>query len=189
MSHSKKIMVIRHAEKPDNSGSPYGVTVKGEKDSESLIIQGWQRSGALACFFAPTHGALQNPGLATPEFLFASGVGKHSESKRPKETITPLSSKLNLKINTGFLKEKLEDMVKAAIACDGIVLIAWQHQDIPAIANQILGNENAPQVWPEGRFDLVWVFDWNHSSKSYSFSQIPQCLLAGDLPTVISLDD
>ena len=53
---TSKIMIIRHAEKPPDSGGPFGVTAGGEKDAESLIIQGWQRAGALACLFAPRAG-------------------------------------------------------------------------------------------------------------------------------------
>jgi hypothetical protein len=53
-----KIMIIRHAEKPPATGQPFGVTVEGAQDVESLTIQGWQRVGPLACLFAPTRGPL-----------------------------------------------------------------------------------------------------------------------------------
>ncbi len=87
-----KIMIIRHAEKPPASGEPFGVTADGDQDVESLIIQGWQRAGALACFFAPTHGPLQDAELATPQFLFASQSKSGGGSARPVETITPVAS-------------------------------------------------------------------------------------------------
>jgi len=48
-----KIMLIRHAEKPPNNPPPHGVDAKGDHDSESLIVQGWQRAGALTVYFAP----------------------------------------------------------------------------------------------------------------------------------------
>ena len=70
---------------------PTGVSCKGKQDPESLIVQGWQRAGALACFFAPTYGPPPNSALATPRFLYASGVGHHSHSERPQEAITPLT--------------------------------------------------------------------------------------------------
>lgn len=67
------------------------------------------------------------------------------------------------------------------MACGGVALIAWQHEDIPHMANHILGNKTtAPQNWPGDRFDLIWVFDLDDKSKTYSFKQVPQCLLAGD---------
>ncbi len=187
MTQTIKIMIVRHAEKPADSGEPYGVDTKGKQDDESLIVAGWQRAGALAVLFAPSHGALQNPTLVTPEYLFASGVAKHSDSKRPLETITPLAAKLGLTINTQALKGQEGQVAALAMACGGFALIAWEHQDIPLIANAILGDHTtAPQSWPGDRFDLVWVFDWDQGHKRYIFSQVPQQLLAGDLPTVIS---
>lgn len=182
---AKKIMIVRHAEKPVDSGAPYGVDINGNQDSESLIPRGWQRAGALVAFFDPADGKLQNPGLAIPQHLYASGVGKHSNSLRPQETITPLSEKLGIKIDSKFKKGDGADMIKDAMGCDGIVLIAWEHQDIPQIANLILGNSTAaPQTWPGDRFDVVWIFDLQNDA--YTFSQVPQRLLAGDSDTVIS---
>jgi hypothetical protein len=72
------------------------------------------------------------------------------------------------------------------MSCGGIALISWQHELIPSIANIIVGNQTTvPQSWPGNRFDIVWVFDLVTSSNTYSFSQVPQCLLAGDLPDPI----
>jgi hypothetical protein len=186
MNKTIKIMIVRHGEKPAASGAPFGVDGSGNQDAESLIVAGWQRAGALAVLFAPSHGALQNPALVTPEFLFASGIASHSSSQRPQETITPLAAKLGLTINTDALKGQEADVAKLAMTCGGFALIAWEHENIPLIANAILGDSTtAPQSWPGARFDLVWVFDLNRASGNYVFSQVPQQLLAGDLPTVI----
>jgi hypothetical protein len=182
-----KIMVIRHAEKPAKSGEPYGINSHGNKHSESLTVEGWQRAGALVCLFAPTHGPLQHAELATPRFLYASGIGHHSHSKRSQETITPLSAKIGHQINTHYHKDKYESMVSHALKCDAAVLICWEHQDIPGIANKILGNTTtAPQKWLEHRFDMVWVFDLDSAEGTYTFHQVPQCLLAGDSPTILT---
>jgi hypothetical protein len=55
-----------------------------------------------------------------------------------------------------------------------------------AIANGVLGNNTtAPQKWKRKRFDVVWVFDWDSSTESYSFSQVPQELLPGDTSKVM----
>jgi hypothetical protein len=175
-----KIMIIRHAEKPPSIGEPFGVTAAGDQDVESLTIQGWQRAGAIACLFAPTHGPLQSAELATPGFLFASESKSGGGSARPVETITPLASKLGLTPTT-HKKNNFDKVVTDALACGGTALISWQHEDIPSIANLILGNNSTvPQKWPGDRFDVVWVFDLDPSSGSYSFKQVPQNLLAGD---------
>jgi hypothetical protein len=178
-----KIMVIRHAEKPLDTTT--GVQLDGTQDAESLIVQGWQRAGALAVLFDPSRGELQAPELATPDFLYAAKFDPSKHSKRPFETLLPLSTKLDLSIDDSFKKDDYAMMVADAIGCDGVVLIAWQHDDIPAIGNAIVGNDTTvPQSWPGDRFDLVWVFDAQEGG-GYSFTQVPQLLLAGDLATTI----
>jgi hypothetical protein len=182
-----RIMIVRHAEKPADPPPPQGIDINGNADPESLIPQGWQRAGALATLFAPSRGPLQAPELAVPQYLFAAGVGKHSHSERPEQTITPTAQKLGLSIDTTCLKGDEAAVARAAMECGGVALIAWEHQDIPTIANAIVGNDTTvPQQWPGPRFDLVWVFDLDASTGTYAFSQVPQLLLAGDIPDPIT---
>ncbi len=78
-------------------------------------------------------------------------------------------------------------MVPDALACPGVVLIAWEHEFIPSIANLILGNSSTvPQAWPSERFDVVWIFDFNPATNTYAFNQLPQLLLQGDQPSPIT---
>ncbi|MBV9034676.1 MAG: hypothetical protein JO182_09305 [Acidobacteriaceae bacterium] len=183
------IMVIRHAEKPTPTAA--GVKEDGDQSSHDLIVQGWQRAGALACFFAPTHGPLQSSLITTPKFLFASAPpsddsnSDESKSHRPEETINPLSEKLGLKINLGFAKGQEQEVAQAAQSCNGPVLIAWQHENIYDIAKAIPGGSVAPQHWPGDRFDIVFVFTLDKATSNYNFAQVPQSLLAGDLPTIL----
>jgi broad specificity phosphatase PhoE len=186
LRQATKIMVIRHAEKPSNPPPPQGVTFEGTREKESLTVRGWQRAGALASFFAPTNGSFQDPALAEPKFLYASTPTKRNGSRRPVETLTPLAERLAIRINSNFPKLEAKDMLEEAFLCVGVVLICWQHEFIPQIANRILGNKTtAPQDWPEDRFDMVWVFDRDPSSAQYSFKQVPQSLLMGDWATPI----
>jgi len=192
MAIARKIMLIRHAEKPE--GAVQGVDVNGNDGKEFLIVQGWQRAGALVRFFAPASPEFQRPGIEQPQFLFASGpvskeqkqAGNGSKSFRPEQTITPLSQLLGNTINLNFVEGEEAQVAAAATACAGVVLIAWQHEEIPTIADAILGKTGVvPSTWPGNRFDVVWVFDLSQDGE-YSFSQAPQMLLAGDLPSVIT---
>jgi hypothetical protein len=177
---ANKIMVIRHAEKPSEDGSIEGVDTAGVEDKHELIVRGWQRSGALARFFAPRHG-FTNPLLAQPSTIFASKVGKESKSLRPQHTVLELATLLTLNLVLDYAKGEEDKLVKAAIAANGPVLIAWEHEAIPDIANRILGNNTTvPQKWPGTRFDLVWVFDRADGSSAWSFAQVAQMLLSGD---------
>jgi len=183
-SRATKIMIIRHAEKP-NTGAK-GVTSKEELDKESLIVRGWQRAGALAAFFVPANGQFQNPGIATPRFVYASKVAKNSKSQRPQETVKPMIHKLQKlgnAVQENYDHPKGEEQIVGAdaLTCHGVVLICWEHTHIPAIASQILPiSAEPPDTWPNDRFDVVWIFDLNSTTGKYTFSQVPQLLLAGD---------
>ena len=179
--HATKIMLVRHGEKPTNDPPPYGVTVDGERESESLTVRGWQRAGALAVFFAPADNSFQDPALARPQFIYASTPTRRQGSRRSVETMTPLAEKLAIRINANYPKLESEKMLEEAFLCSGVVLICWQHELLPKIANRILGDQKtAPQEWPEDRYDMVWVFDRDATSGRYDFKQVPQNLLMGD---------
>jgi hypothetical protein len=178
-----KIMIIRHAEKPTRQFA--GVDVSGVSSGHDLTVRGWQRAGALACWFAPAHGPLQDPLLARPAFIFASAaatdlVPADSKSRRSEETVTPLAQRIAVDINLTFSKGHEKELAKAVQACEGPVLIAWQHESINLIANSILGSKIAPQTWPDERFDVVFVLTLHPLEAAYSFAQVPQRLLAGD---------
>jgi hypothetical protein len=185
MARARKIMVIRHGEKPQGRLLPYGVTNDGVENTESLLVAGWTRAGALAVLFAPARGPLQSPGLAVPQYVFASTDEEGRKSQRPIETVSIVAQKLNLKTDSTYKVGDETQLVAAAVECDGVVLVSWEHKHIPLIVNAILGNTTAPQHWPGDRFDMVWVFDLDVASGQYSFSQVPQLLLAGDLPNPI----
>ena len=179
---SSKIMVIRHAEKPN--GEP-GVTPDDSENPEALTATGWRRARALVGLFDPPGGKFADPHIARPEALFASG----SESLRPKQTIEPLAAALKLTIDTAYLKGQEDRLVDAVKSAGGVTLIAWQHEAIPTIAARILGGgDGVPPRWPGHRFDLVWVFDWREGG-AWSFTQAPQNLLPGDSPRPIPLID
>lgn len=182
-----KIMVIRHAEKPPSPPPPHGINADGDHDAESLIVRGWQRAGALVAFFAPANGSIQNPNIAPPQFIYASKVGEDSESERPEETVAPLVEKLtSVTVNFDFLKGQEPQVTASALTCAGTVLICWEHHNIPVIASKIPISPNnttpVPSLWPDDRFDLVWVFDLDSNASGYLFDLVPQLLLAGDRP-------
>jgi broad specificity phosphatase PhoE len=180
-----KIMVIRHAEKPNGAA---GVMPDGTVDPEALTPTGWQRAGALVGFFLPPGGHFADPHLATPQAVYASGVARHSESLRPQQTVAPIAAKLRLSVNTNHAKGDEAALVEAATMIGGTVLIAWEHEAIPAIAALLLGaSQGIPQHWPDDRFDLVWVFDRPNGRGVWTFTQVPQRLLAGDRNDPIAL--
>jgi hypothetical protein len=182
-SGASVIMLIRHAEKPTGSGAPHGVDANGNHDKESLVVQGWQRAGALVELFDPAVGKLRS-GLTRPTALFASNPGS-SGSKRPLETITPLAERLKMTVSTPVKDSETKQIAEILNATPGAPLAAWQHQDIPSIAGHLKHvHPKPPTKWPGDRFDIVWVFT-RQSDGSLKFTQVPQLLLAGDKHSVI----
>jgi hypothetical protein len=178
---ASKIMLIRHAEKPDDKDG--GVDQKGNPDKHDLIVRGWQRAGALTQFFANPRDL--NGSIKQPANIFATEPSSQTASKRPLHTVTPLAKFLNLNVDSTIAEGSEDALVKAAVAANGVVLIAWHHEAIPAIANLILQNHSAPQKWPGDRFDVVWIFTRDAPTAPWQFAQAPQLLLAGDSRSVI----
>lgn len=179
-----RIMLIRHAEKPVGNQPPHGVTIDGIVDGKSLTVLGWQRAGALVELFDPSREPLR-PGLVRPTRLFASNPGT-SGSKRPLETITPLAQRMNMKVQTPVKDKEIAQIAAILRQTPGSPLAAWQHQDIPAIAEHLGPVHPAPpKKWPGDRFDIVWVFTAQRDG-TWAFTQVPQLLLAGDTSSVIT---
>lgn len=185
----KKIMIIRHGEKPGKNGSQ-GVQENGTGDKLSLIVTGWQRAGALNAFFAPAKGAPPKKDIAKPDYIYAANP--QGESRRPCETVTPLTAWLAYKQGTAQFNTQYDigggepQLVKAVLALDGTVLICWEHDNImPNIveaihkAVEIKNYDKIPGKWPDV-FDLVWVLDLDSSGKKYVWNQLHQELMAGD---------
>ncbi len=198
-SGATMIMVIRHAEKPDSyNGTAYaGITATGSADPESLVTIGWQRAGALATLFAPPWGP-KTLALPQPQFIYAADPGEPGDqtdktpSQRPFQTISAVAAALMLDANTKHKKKDYPDMVKHALAKSGVVLICWQHEDIPSIGEALLSQTGTtgitiPAIWPTGpqgaRYDLVWMLSRpTGSGPITAFTQIAQMLLPGDAP-------
>lgn len=176
---ASRIMIIRHAEKPGKPGPPFGVDQEGNPDPESLAPLGWQRAGALTVLFAPARGPLQHEAFSVPQHIFACGNEPERKRLRPLQSVTLLAERLGLSVDTRFIKGQEDELAAFAMSRSGVVLISWEHNNLPAIANHILGDSGtAPQEWPYDRFDVVWVFDLLEGG--YRFRQIPQLLLPGD---------
>ena len=174
-----RIILIRHAEKPSGSNGTQGISLDGNADPQSLSPLGWQRAGALARLFCPM--APDSP--LRPSVVFAAGVGHGSQSRRPIETVTPLVALLKETAPTLFITDHLkrdrQALLDDALSRDGVVLISWEHKGLPALVGLVPHEPAASKIWPNHRFDMIWILDRLHTG--WRFSQKPQLLLAGDL--------
>ena len=197
------IYIIRHGEKPADPPPvapgepppapvpPFGVDDQGNQNMHSLLPRGWQRSGALAALFAPAAGEPQ-AGLQTPATLISPYYGDPDKTAlhRTHQTIQGLSERLDLQIVSTFGDKQDSDLADSVVTnCSGVVLICWEHKNIPLIASAlpIAPGTVIPQTWPDDRFDVIWTFTLDPAAASvqYAFGQVPQQLLSGDSDTVI----
>jgi hypothetical protein len=177
----RSIFIIRHGEKPPPDA---GVDVHGAPDAHSLVPYGWQRAGALATFFSGPRAALPEPTQ-----LIAPKYTKDPSRERTHETIRPLSKLIKIELETPYPKGKEKDLATAVAAVTtGVTLICWEHDHLPTIAKNIPTPPRTviPGTWPGGRFDVVWCFARDRETGKYSFSQVCQMLLHGDLDTPIT---
>jgi hypothetical protein len=176
------LMIIRHAEKPDESFPGSGFTENGDKDKKSLVIRGWQRAGAWATLFGSSAGGADYP---TPNFIYAATPGDEKDegsSNRPAETVRPLAAKLGKRVKTDYAQGEEAALMKEVLGLSGSVLVCWEHH---AIINGILPRipsmkGRPPTKWNGDRFDVVLRFDGPSPSGPFVFRELYPSLLAGD---------
>jgi hypothetical protein len=192
-SGPQKVLIVRHGEKvgdpaDDKSGSP------------DLSVQGSARAVALPSLFLPpqsqdscaiepdgtgfagTYAANSAggnaPRFATPAFIFATQMSKHSN--RPVETITPTAIALQLPINSKHGDDDFaivaNDILTNAKYAGQTVLVCWHHGKIPELAAS-LGVSDPPK-WPGTVFDRVWQITFDGGAAT--LANLPQQLLFGD---------
>ena len=161
-------MVIRHGEKP----------AKGH----SLTARGWSRAQALPALFTSPDAGVRD-GLSVPKVIYAASPTGGGTGQRTRETVSSLSSRLNVPVNTAYGKGQEASLVRQATAqaATGPVLICWQHGEIPAIASALnVVGPRPPSYWPGSRFDMVWKF--TETPLGWTFAEVPEMLLPGDRP-------
>jgi len=177
------VMVIRHAEKPAKSGAGgAGISLSGASDVfHSLTERGWTRAADLVALFTPA-GARALP---TPTVIYASGVGAgDGEGTRPRQTVGPVAAELGIPVDTDFSRGQETALAQHAAAQPGPTLICWQHESIPAIGAAFApATLIPPTVWPDERYDVVWVF--TATDNGWQFEQVPERLLPDDADTAI----
>lgn len=176
------IWIIRHGEKPE--GSIDGIDSAGRVNKHSLTTRGWQRAGALGMVFTrpPKPGT---PPLSEPDSLLCPTYGSATDTQihRPFQTLTGLAGTMNQKIKTPFSTGQEKQLGDAVVSdYSGTVLICWEHDHIPAIAQALPTTPGTvlPDAWPSDRYDLIWQFSLD--GQRYSFDILPQHALGGDGP-------
>jgi hypothetical protein len=183
------ILIIRHAEKPDEFWSGPGLTSEGSVDKKSLVIRGWQRAGGWSALFG---GGLGGEDFPRPSAIYAANPdtpGGAEPSQRPFETITPLAARLNLTPFVTYAVGQEPQLFAEIVNRTGVVLVCWEHKAIvSAILPAIAGGQplpGMPKKWDGARFDVVLRFDRSAPGAPWSFRQLFPRLQSGDSDTLL----
>lgn len=137
----QKVVIIRHAEKPD----------KGD----NLSCKGFNRSLALI-------SVLYNK-FKLPDKIFVPevGNGKTTNQLRMLETIAPFAIKYNLNIDTKFDVDDAKDAADKILKTNGYVLVVWQHDKIDNIV-KALGADIKGMKWGDDDYDSIWIVNFKN---------------------------
>jgi len=142
-----RILLMRHADKPDDPEDP------------NLSAAGMVRADHLAAYIPQTFGK--------PDYIIATARSKHSD--RPLETVEPLARAVGVTVQHDIRDKDFEDLVEEIFSDPAYhgktVVIAWHHATLPAIA-ALLGAPagSYPDPWPDDTYDVILDFRYDPDS-------------------------
>ena len=170
------LLIIRHAEKPDEAWPGPGLTSEGSPDKKSLVIRGWESTGSWSALFGAGLGGVDFP---QPAVIYAA-----DPSQRPYETIRPLAARLGLKPITTYAVGQEPALAAELTTLSGVVLVCWEHKAIvKTLLPDLVGEQRIdglPQKWDGTRFDVALRLDRAAPGAPWSFRQLFPRLLSGD---------
>ena len=169
----KRILIIRHAEKPTTDDASVHLSEVGEA-----------RAKRLSELFEKS--ADRTEPFAKPDFIFATNNTKMS--RRPVETVTPLAKSLKLSINDRFhntadaTRKGIADLCKELLEGEKYrgktILISWHHGTMTELAAGLKAT-SIPKKWRADRFDRVWELTYDATGVAALVDR-PQRLLKDD---------
>jgi len=160
----QRVLIIRHAEKPEQDETSIHLSPEGRKHANELYRLFKESEDRPSPF-------------PTPVFIFAAGTSKHSN--RSVETVTPLAQRLKRNINQEYRDEDYEKLAHEILTnrkyAGKTILVSWHHGTIPELANRLKATD-APKKWKDSVFDRVWQIDYDKEGQA-TFQDLPQQLL------------
>jgi hypothetical protein len=144
-----RIILMRHADKPDDPDDP------------DLSAAGVARAEHLATYIPQTFGK--------PDYVIATARSKHSD--RPLETAEPLALAVGVTVQHDIGDKDFEDLVDEIFSDAAYhgktVVICWHHGTLPSIA-ALLGAPAGgyPDPWPDDMYNVILDFRYDPNSGS-----------------------
>jgi phosphohistidine phosphatase SixA len=164
MPTNTNVLLIRHAEKPDDD------------HDKGLAVAGQERAQAYVVYFR-NYPSQAHP-LKLDHVFAAQDSGK---SHRPRLTITPLAEALDLVIDLDYEDKDVKGAAAAILALDDAnVLVCWHHGEILELAHKLgAPHHTLPPKWPGDVFG--WLLQLSFDAKGkLSVSVVDQQLMYDD---------
>ena len=146
---TETIVFLRHGEKPSGG---YG----------QLTCQGLNRSLALPSVLTSKYGTAQYIFAPNPEVMVPDSAGSFYYV-RPLATIEPTAIRLGLPVNTQYGYTDVTGMqneLTSTTYASSTVYVAWEHEFLPQIAQNILNEFGAGvtvPAWTFGDYDTLYI--------------------------------
>ena len=168
MLKNTNILMIRHAEKPNDSNDP------------TLSLSGKERARAYVVYF---QNFTVDSKMIELDYLFAAKDS--SGSDRPYLTLKYLAKKLGLSINDEYKDKEHGELAKHILEHDkyddSSILICWRHGDILEFAKALgAPAETLPESWPAEVFGWLLQLRFDTEGDLEVMPTINQQLMYGD---------
>lgn len=117
------------------------------------------------------HRALLLPHVLNSKFkkiayIYVPSLSTHKSTGHARmfQTVVPFAVQDNLPVNSKFEVTATADLASEVIKKTGVVLIVWEHGNIPSIATA-LGVKDDHLHWEGKDFDSIWVINYTTSKK------------------------
>src|ERR1700736_1801811 len=132
-----------------------------------LSDAGYVRAERLADYTPATFGR--------PDFLFAPARPTHSA--RPVETLTPLSKRIGVAIDSTFADQDYgalaEEVLSQPQFAGKLILVCWHHGNIPSLMRALRAkSDEFSDPWDPQVFNLILQLDYAGSSNPNTVSVI-----------------
>jgi len=144
-----RVVIIRHGEKPDQGNN--------------LNCMGLNRALALPAVLDTVTGR--------PDYTYVPTIstGKKTSSVRMFQTVTPFAIQDSLTINSNYKETDSIGTANDVLKKRGMVLMVWEHSNIPPLARALVGKKHAGLItgWGKTDFDSIWIIDFKLSKEGH----------------------
>ena len=95
-------------------------------------------------------------------------AGPETKHLRMLQTITPPATKYHVPINCQYDENDYNHLVDALLLEKGLIIVAWEHKEIPPIVYRMLPEANRLH-WRDDDYDSIYIVSIKRGKPTLSF--------------------